>query len=245
MQTSGNKVLLTGASSGIGLALTEKFLNNGNQVIALGRNIQALTQMAVNNPALFPFACDLTRQEEIDRLLVFIEQTHKDLNIVVNNAGIQYNYDFLNSAADVVYKIEQEVAINVTAPLKLCALLLPLLQMQPQAAIINVSSGLAIAPKKSAPVYCATKAGIHSFSQALRYQLANGPVKVFEIIPPLVNTPMTQGRGRNKLSPEQLTDEFWKYFSQGTYEMYIGKARLLKLINRLSPRLARRIMQNS
>jgi short-subunit dehydrogenase involved in D-alanine esterification of teichoic acids len=128
--------------------------------------------------------------------------------------------------------------------LQLCALLIPQLQLKPEAAIINISSGLAIAPKKTAPVYCGTKAGIHIFSQALRYQLEVSSIKVFEIIPPLVDTPMTAGRGQNKISPQALAEEFWEGFLSDTYEMYIGKAKLLKLIHRLSPALSQKIMKN-
>jgi short-subunit dehydrogenase involved in D-alanine esterification of teichoic acids len=163
--------------------------------------------------------------------------------MLINNAGIQYNYDFLSSS-QITYKIDNEIKTNLIAPLQLCALLIPLLQLKPEAAIINISSGLAIAPKKTAPVYCGTKAGIHIFSQALRYQLENSAIKVFEIIPPLVDTPMTAGRGKNKISSQALVEEIWPYFLNNTYEIYIGKARLLNLIYRLSPALALKIMKN-
>jgi uncharacterized oxidoreductase len=111
-------------------------------------------------------------------------------------------------------------------------------------AVVNVSSGLFIAPKKSASVYCATKSAIHSFSKTLRYQLEESGIKVFEIIPALIATPMTEGRGKSKLSPEQLTEEFIRNFKSDKVESYIGKTRLLKFINRLSPKLADKIMKN-
>jgi uncharacterized oxidoreductase len=243
MKQTGNKVLITGASSGIGLALAEKFSKSGNQVIATGRNTDKLTQLSRQLPHVIPFACDLTSKEGIDELVLFIEQHHPDLNILINNAGVQYNYDFLNTT-ELTYKITHEISTNLITPLQLCALLIPVLHIQPSAAIINISSGLAIAPKKSAPVYCGTKAGIHIFSQALRYQLEHSSIKVFEIIPPLVDTPMTAGRGKNKITPGQLVEEFWQSFINDRYEVYIGKARLLKLIHRLSPALSRMIMKN-
>jgi uncharacterized oxidoreductase len=243
MKGTGNKVLITGATSGIGLALAEKFSKSGNQVLLTGRNEEQLSQLSRRFPHSIPFACDLGSREGIDELVLYIESHHPDLNMLVNNAGIQYNYNFLNSP-EITYKIDQEIKINLIAPLQLCALLIPVLQLQPKAAIINVSSGLAIAPKRSAPVYCGTKAAIHIFSQALRYQLESSSIRVFEIIPPLVDTPMTAGRGKNKITPQQLVDEFWHSFLGDSYEIYIGKAKLLKLIHRLSPALSQRIMKN-
>ena len=120
-----------------------------------------------------------------------------------------------------------------------------LLLRQPESAIVNVSSGLGLVPKQSAPVYCATKAGLHIFSKALGYQLAHTGVRVMEVIPPLVDTPMTAGRGRNKLSPEQLVDEFLRGFARNQREINIGKVGLLRLIQRISPALADRILKNS
>ena len=121
---------------------------------------------------------------------------------------------------------------------------MPLLLKNNNSALVNVSSGLFIAPKKSASVYCATKSAIHSFTKTLRYQLENTNTKVFEIIPALVETPMTAGRGKSKITTEQLTDEFFRNFKADKFESYIGKTKLLKLINRLSPKLADRIIKN-
>jgi len=124
---------------------------------------------------------------------------------------------------------------------EIIGLLLPLLKQNDNAAIINVSSGLGLVPKMQAPVYCSTKAGLHIFSKALRYQLDH--VKVFEIIPPLVETKMTTGRGKNKISPEELAAEFVQAFKCNHYEISIGKVKLLKLLNRVSPLLAENIMR--
>ncbi len=176
-----------------------------------------------------------------NRLTLFVKQEHPDTNILDNNVGIQHNYYFGEEDAH-LGKIEQEININFLAPIKLISLLLPSLQMNPNAAIVNVSSGLGLVPKKQAPVYCGTKAGIHIFSKALRYQLKN--VKVFEIIPPLVDTQMTAGRGKGKISPEELVDEFIDAFKKDHYEINVGKVKLLRIINRLSPALAENIMKN-
>lgn len=234
-------MLITGATSGIGEALLRKFLSLGSRVIAVGRNERKLMEMASQDRDIIPFACDISDQEDLDRLTVFVEHHHRDTNVLVNNAGVQYNYQF-EDENQLLGRIEQEINVNFIAPIKLISLLLPTLRLNPNAAIVNVSSGLALAPKKQAPVYCGTKAGIHIFSQSLRHQLSD--VKVFEIIPPLVDTRMTEGRGKGKMRPEQVADEFIRAFRKDRYEINVGKVKLLKLINRLSPKLAESIMKN-
>jgi uncharacterized oxidoreductase len=240
MKLSQNKILITGATAGIGEALLNKFLSLNNHVIALGRNEEKLKELARKDKQIIPFPCDISKAEDLDKLILFVEQQHPDTNILINNAGIQYNYHFAEEPY-LLGKIEQEINVNFLAPLKIIALLLPILKTNENAAIVNVSSGLGLVPKRQAPVYCGTKAGIHIFSKALRYQLQH--IKVFEIIPPLVDTEMTAGRGKGKISPEQLVEEFIKAFKKDKYEVSIGKVKLLKIINRLFPFLAEKIMK--
>lgn len=240
MQLQNNKILITGATAGIGEALAVKFLQLNNYVIAVGRNNEKLKDLSQLHKKVIPYQCDLTNQKSINGLANFIRKEHKDLNILVNNAGIQHNYRFEENPPS-MEKIEQEVRVNFLAPLKLITLLLPTLQKNPNAAIVNVSSGLAIVPKPQAPVYCGTKAGIHIFSKSLRFQLEN--VKVFEIIPPMVDTAMTRGRGQGKITPERLAEEFIKQFKKNNYEINIHKVKLLRILNRISPSLAKRIME--
>lgn len=240
MRLQGNKILITGATAGIGEALLNKFLSLDNQVIAVGRNEQKLQELTQQDERITTFACDISKAEDLDKLIMFIEQKHQDTNIVINNAGIQYNYHFAEEP-QLMGKIEREINVNFLAPLELIALLLPILETNDNAAIVNVSSGLGLVPKMQAPVYCGTKAGIHIFTKALRYQLEH--TKVFEIIPPLVDTQMTAGRGKGKITPEQLADEFIKAFQKDKFEVNIGKVKLLKFVNRLFPALAEKIMK--
>ncbi|NQX82810.1 MAG: SDR family NAD(P)-dependent oxidoreductase [Flavobacteriaceae bacterium] len=242
MRLNKNKILITGATAGIGEALSKKFIELGNEVIAIGRDEKKLQKLAKYDKRIIPFSCDVSSQQELDKLTLFIEQEHKDLNILINNAGIQYNYNF-SEEHQLLNKVEHEVNVNLLAPLKLISLLLPILEDNDNSAIVNISSGLAIVPKAEAPVYCATKAGIHIFSKSLRYQLEK--VKVFEIIPPLVETTMTQGRGKDKISPQELVEEFIKAFENNKYEVSIGKVKLLKIINRISPTIADNIMKGT
>ena len=240
MRLHGNKILITGATAGIGEALLKRFLSLNNSVIAVGRNTQKLKELTTYDDRITPFACNVSKQEDLDRLVMFIEQNHQDTNILINNAGIQFNYHF-EEDSQLLNKIEQEINVNFLAPLKLIALLLPTLNMNENAAVVNVSSGLGLVPKQQAPVYCGTKAGVHIFSKSLRYQLHR--IKVFEIIPPLVDTPMTAGRGKGKISSERLVDEFIIAFKNNQYEVNIGKVKLLKFLNRLVPTLAESIMK--
>ena len=240
MKLTGNKVIITGATAGIGEALLGKLVEHDNQVVAVGIKAQKLKELSETDKRIIPFACDLSKKENLDRLILFIEQEHPDTNILINNAGIQFNYHF-EKEPQLLGKIEQEINVNFLAPLKLIALLIPTLKSNDNAAIVNVSSGLGLVPKRQAPVYCGTKAGIHIFSKSLRYQLEG--IKVFEIIPPLVDTQMTEGRGKGKIRPEALADEFIGAFKKDQYEINIGKVKLLKLLNRLVPAIAEKIMR--
>lgn len=243
MLLTGNTVLITGGSSGIGLALAKRFLSLKNKVIITGRDQKKLDQIKNEYPEIEVFVGDLTNQNSLEELVLFIEHQHADLKILINNAAVQYTYNFIDEP-NPLNKIMYEVSTNLTAPLKLTSLILPVLLKNQSGAIVNVSSALFIAPKKSASVYCATKAALHSFSKTLRYQLEHTGINVFEIIPALVETPMTAGRGKSKLLPEQLVDEFLKDFQANRFESYIGKTKLLKIVQRLSPRIADRIMKN-
>ncbi|HSC53536.1 MAG TPA: SDR family NAD(P)-dependent oxidoreductase [Phnomibacter sp.] len=243
MKLTDNTILITGGSSGIGLALLKSFYQLGNKIIIVARDIDKLKEVKSQYPEIDIFQCDLSKQTDIDGLIVFIEQNYSNLNILFNNAAIQYNYDF-STEQNIVNKIDYEIRANLNSVIKLCGMLLPVLLKNPNAAIVNVSSGLAISPKKSAPVYCATKAAIHNFTKAFRYQMEETNIKVFEILPPIVETPMTKGRGKNKISSEKLVKEFLNDFRNDKVESYIGKSKLLKLISRISPKLSDRILKN-
>lgn len=238
MVTCGNVVLITGGGSGIGLALAKKFQQAGNMVIIAGRNKEKLISVKERFPEIDIEVADIAREADISRLA----ENHSDVNILVNNAGVQYNYNLLEEP-DAYRLIKEEFDINLIAPALLIQRFLPILLRKNESAIINVTSGLAFVPKESAPVYCAGKAGLHIFSKSLRYQLESSSIKLFEIIPSLVDTSMTEGRGKGKISPGQLADEFWKNFKKDNYEIHIGKVKLLYWLNRILPKVAERIMR--
>ena len=235
MQLNNNTILITGGGTGIGFAMAQRFLSLGNTVIITGRNTNKLEAAKKVLPGLHTISCDITKQADLDNLVHSIEQQFPELNILINNAGVQYNYDFATTH-DTLHKAEYEMQANRLGPIKLISLLLPVLDRNNKAAIVNVTSSLGLVPKQSAPVYCGSKAGLHIFTKALRYQLKD--INVFEVIPALVDTAMTQGRLKNKISPEQLADEFIRGFEKNRYEISIGKVKLLRVLHRISPSLA-------
>lgn len=242
MKLLNNKILITGGTSGIGLEMGIRLKELGNYVIVVGQDRSKLDN--VNRiHGLDVYQCDLVKEEQVKGLIEAVEKQHPDINILINNAGVQYNYSFKEEVCP--ENISHEVEVNLNAVMKLCAMFIPVLMRNKEGAIVNISSGLALSPKKSAPVYCATKAGVHMFSKALRYQLEDSHIKVFEVLPPLVDTPMTANRGVSKISTEKLVDEFLVGLENNRFEMNIGKVKLLKLMHRISPTLAYRILKNN
>lgn len=243
MKTTNNTIFITGGSAGIGLAYAKAFLARKNKVIICGRNEEESALVKKAYPDINIIKCDITKLDEVERALEQIKEKFKDLNILINNAGIQYNYNFYEDD-NALKKIDEEIDVNFRAVTKLTKLFLPLLVRQKEAAIINISSPLGIVPKESAPIYCATKAAVHIFSKVLRYQLEKTSVKVFTVFPPLVDTAMTKGRGEKlKISPETMAEEVIKGIERDRYEMPVKKAKLILFIHRLIPSLADRIMR--
>jgi len=247
MIIQGNKIIITGATRGIGLEMLDKFHQLDNQIIAIARNQKALIELRNKYEDITTVQCDLSDEKSIDELVKEIKSTHSDVNTLINNAGVQVNfYDSkFGEEQKSLQSIKDEIQINLSAPIELTYRLIPIITQNKNASIVNVSSGLAFAPKKSAPVYCGTKAAIHIFSKALRYQYEESDLKIFEIIPPLVETDMTKGRGTGKLTPNQLVEEFIRAYKKDKFEVNIGKTKLLRFIQRISPKIADNILKNN
>ncbi|XDD50190.1 SDR family oxidoreductase [Leptospira sp. WS92.C1] len=243
MKLSGNTILITGATSGIGLELTKRFASLDNTVLALGRNRDSLSQLS-SIPNVHTIRCDLTKPSDFDKLISLIRKKYSSLNLLINNAGIQFNPDFAKDP-DQSVQIEKEIQTNLTIPIRLISILIPVLKSQKASAIVNVTSGLALVPKKSAPLYCGTKAGLHLFTEALRYQLEETNIKVIEMLPPQVDTPMTAGRGRNKLTTAALTDQFLSALEKDRVYIGIGIVRYLRWALRIFPSLIYKIIKNT
>jgi uncharacterized oxidoreductase len=187
MNLSANTVLITGGASGIGLALAERFLQAGSKVIICDLDPEALEEAQKAYPQLQTLVCDVGQEEERVSLLHKIKSEFPEVNILVNNAGIQRRLRFAEYEED-WSQTHQEIMVNLEAPIHLSALFIPLLRNQYHPAIINISSIVAFVPATWIPVYSATKAAIHSFTMSLRHQLNKPRIAVFEIVPPGVQT---------------------------------------------------------
>lgn len=192
MQTSGNTILITGGGSGIGRGLAEQFQALGNQVIIAGRRREALDETTAANPGMKSLQFDVQDPGSIRDFARKVVVDFPALNVLINNAGIMRPEKLLAQQPDLA-DAEATVATNLLGPIRLTAALLPHLQKQAHATIINVSSGLAFMPLVITPTYCATKAAIHSYTQSLRYQLRNTSVEVLELVPPYVQTDLMDG----------------------------------------------------
>lgn len=248
MRASGHKVLVTGGSAGIGFALAREFRERDNQVVICGRSAERLAEAARQIPGVHTVQCDISDDGDLRRLVETAAAKLGGLSLLVNNAGIQLNYSLADVEPETALRdIDAEIAVNLAAQAKLTALCLPLLRREDPSAVVNVSSGLALVPKQSAPIYCATKAAVHMFTKSLRWQLeASAPsVRVFEVLPPLVDTEMTRGRGKRKMSPKQVADRVIRGIERDTQEIRVGAVKALVWINRLQPWLAERILRGA
>ena len=196
MKLSGNTVLITGGATGIGYAMAESFLEAGNDVIICGRREDRLLKAKQKHPDIHIKVCDVADEEDRKTLFKWSTENFRDLNILVNNAGVQRDIDFTKGVAEFLAG-ESEIKINLEAPIVLSGMFIPFLTGKKEAAIINVSSGLGFVPAARMPVYSASKAGLHAFYMALRHQLKNQRIKVFEVVPPVVDTELNaEGRAK-------------------------------------------------
>jgi len=218
MKLSDNKILITGGATGIGFALAERFVRENNTVIICGRRESALKEAADKLPSLVTKACDLSLADEREKLFKWVEEEHGDLNVLVNNAGIQ---QWMSVIDDNFYqRAKEEITINVEVPLHLISLSLKLNSLN---TIMNVTSGLSFSPLSKVPVYCASKAFLHSFTLSLRHLLKTKNIEVIELIPPALNTDLG-GKGIHDSAPpvSGFIESAFEQLKQGKPEITFG-----------------------
>lgn len=217
MEFSNKTALVTGGSSGIGSELVRALAARGCRVLTCGRNAEALARSGAES-----FVCDLGTTGGAEALASWVGKQCASLDLLVHNAGVQRETTI---APDLdAAEIEREVAINLVAPIVVTSRLVPLLEAGRDPTVVHMSSGLAIAPKAAAPVYCATKAGLSNFSRGLRFQLEPRGIRVVDVVTPLVKTPMTEGRHEGAIEAEAFVEKMLGALAAGRDEIYVGKA---------------------
>ena len=235
------KIVITGGTSGIGYELVKQ-LHSNNEVIVIARDQAKLCQLKENFKNIKIYSADLSNLQEVNEVADRILCEYDCLDMLINNAAMQQTTTFDCSEFD-YESISREITLNFTAVCSLCYLLLPRLIHESQAVILNINSGLGLVAKKSSAIYCGTKGGLNIFSHSLRHQLAETNVDVFQTFLGLVDTAMTTGRGKNKLAPEKAAAMIIQGVRGNVLDQDIGKVKLLRLLSRFLPAVARLIMK--
>ena len=237
MQVSGKTALITGGTDGIGLEIARLLGAKGANIIVCGRRDELLAK--ARSGGMEAIKADLSNAEGCSAFVAALGD--RQLDILVNNAGMSGNFG-PGEPLDLALT-DQAIFLNLNAPMHLIGHLLPAMLDRPEAAIVNVTSGLAIAPRAGGPVYCATKAGLRSFTQSLRHNLRSTNVHVIEALPPVVDTAMTRGRvGGSKMSAKECAAQIVDAIESNKAEANVGIVKLLRMVYSISPALARRVM---
>ncbi|MDZ4758353.1 MAG: SDR family NAD(P)-dependent oxidoreductase [Bacteroidota bacterium] len=227
MNTSNNKILITGGASGIGLGMAERFMKENNTVIICGRRQEVLDEAASKLPSIITYQCDLSNSSERESLYNWIAAEHPDLNVLVNNAGIQQWMDITD--ANFFERAQAEINVNIETPLHLISLFCNLKSLN---TIMNVTSGLAFVPLIKVPVYSATKAFFHSFTLSARELLKAKNIEVIEVIPPALNTDLG-GKGLHDQAPpvSEFIEAIFIQLQEGKSALTFGMSETLSSAN--------------
>jgi uncharacterized oxidoreductase len=240
MNLTNNTILITGGSSGIGFELAKRLHKLGNTIIITGRDQAKLQAAKAKIPLVHTIQSDVSQTSDINALFTRVTTEFPNLNILINNAGIMRNIN-LHEAGAGLEDLTREIETNLSGPIRMTKTFLAHLKTKKNAAIVNVSSGLAFVPLPVSPVYCATKAGLHSFTQSLRVQLKNTEVKVFELAPPATQTELLGDvhtddmKGVSIMKVEDMVAAAIKGFENDQFEIRPGQANQLKFMSRVAP----------
>lgn len=241
MNIIGKHIVITGGASGIGLELVQK-LYDKNEISVIARPSTNLEKLSNKFNRVNVYEADLADLNSVEKAADLLVKSERKIDILINNAAVQYTPKFLDD--DFRFEtIKREIDINFTSICTLIYLLMPNLLQSKPSMIMNINSGLALAPKTSSAIYCATKGALNIFSQSLQYQLENTNIEVKQAFLPLVDTAMTKGRGKGKLSIEKVVAEIIDGMNKSASDIDIGKVKILRIIQRLSPSLSQKIMK--
>ena len=246
MKMTGNTVLITGGTSGIGLELALQLFKLNNRVIVTGREQDKIDALATEHPDLVTIKSDVSEPAAITELYETVIRDHPDLNVLVNNAGIMRKINLQDTGVD-LEDVTREVDINLNGPIRMVKQFLTHLKSRPDAAIVNVSSGLAFVPFPISPVYSATKAGVHAFTRTLRVQLKNTRIRVFELAPPSTQTALQNAfsasdvKASSNMDVKTLVKKAIEGLKRDRPEIRPGSSNVLHLLSRIAPAFALRM----
>ncbi len=242
MELQNNTILITGGTSGFGYEFASRLIDLGNTVIITGRDKAKLDLTKKKLPKIHTFQSDVSKSEAIAQLFVEVTSRFPDLNMLINNAGEMRKINLQDASID-LHDITREVEINLMGPIRMIQEFLPHLKTKKTAAILNVTSGIALVPFPISPIYGATKSGLRSYTQSLRVQLKNTNIKVFELVAPGSKTPLNDKFAKVDgfddkmlMEPGKLIATAIKGLQKDTYEIYPGLANIMKIVSRVAPR---------
>lgn len=240
MRLKDKYIAVTGGTAGIGLAIARGLQGAGAKVLVIGRNKPRLEGLRANG--LQTLAADISRKAERERVLAHLQAGPQPLDGFINNAGMMKTITLASVKAQEL--MQREIELNLHAPIAFCLALLPALLKRPEAALVNVTTGLVYAPKTSTPGYSASKNGLHAFTQSLRHQMVGTSVRVLDVLPPLVDTDMVKDVKGPKAKPRDVADALIKGLQGNATEIRVGQAKMIYLMSRLAPGFASKIINN-
>lgn len=241
MVIKNRRIVITGGTSGIGYELVRQLQTN-NELIVVSKSTEKLDKLSQEFASVSCYQADLSEHADIEAVANTLNNQYDSIDILINNAAVQFTPTFIGEEFNYA-SISYEITLNFTSVCSLTYLLLPNLLHDSKAIILNINSGLALAPKTSSAIYCATKGALEAFSQSLRYQLENTNIQVQQAFLELVDTAMTTGRGKNKMSAEKAAATIIHGMERETLDHDIGKVKFLRFLLRLAPSLAKKIMK--
>ncbi|MEW5675637.1 SDR family NAD(P)-dependent oxidoreductase [Flavobacterium enshiense] len=245
MKTTNNTILITGGGSGIGYEMAKLFSENNNTVIITGRNEKRLQEAVSKLNNVHYIVSDVTNENEIDSLVEKVKSEYPNLNILINNAGRAILHDLTQENANAFESALDEISTNYLSVIRLTEKLLPVLSKKDEAAVVNISSVAALVASHKLSTYSASKAALHSYTQSLRHFLKDSKIKVFEVMPPLVNTEFSKEIGGEKgIHPNVVANDLFNGLSNNRFEIHVGDTAAIYQLSLTSPKEAYDLMNN-